>query len=239
MKNLKWFGIVLLSLMLLSCTTAKERTELSKIEIAGNGEVKVKPDIAVFSISLQSTQPTTEEAVTELKSLQARVLDVLVNENKIKDEDIVSSYLNFEPEYSWEDNKRNLIGQRAYASYEVTVRSLENLGAIYDSLSKISTITLSNITLKVADESTYRTEARKKAVDNAITIASLYAKELGMELKRALYVSEQNSGYYNYRAMPFPLAAKAMGDNATEAAIDYRQDDVTVSANVNVIFELK
>ena len=91
MKNLKWFGIVLLSLMLLSCTTAKERTELSKIEIAGNGEVKVKPDIAVFSISLQSTQPTTEESVTELKSLQARVLNVLVNENKIKDEDIVSS----------------------------------------------------------------------------------------------------------------------------------------------------
>lgn len=237
-KNISLLIIITSIFLLFSCATTKDAKEPYKIEVSGTGVVKIKPDIAIFTISLQSVKPTTEEAAIDLKNMQANVIKILVA-NQVKEDDIVSSYLNFEQEYDYSEGKKTLIGQKALSSYNVKIRDLDSIGKVFDSLSKISTITLSNITLKAANEETFLQEARQKAIKQAIDIASLYAKELNTELSKALYVTE-NAGvnYYNYRNMPYQMAVKAdYGMGAAE--LDYRHDDITLSSSVNVTFEIK
>ncbi len=225
---------LLVCFLVIGCATVQSDT--GKIEISGSGSVTATPDIAVFSISLESLKDTTSEAVNELKTLQANVLKVLTEDCNIDEDDIVSTYLNFAPSYSWIDGKQVLNGQRASSSYSVTVRNLDSLGAIYDKLSAISTISLSNISLQVEDNSQFVAEARKEAMDNAVATATLYAESLGMRLGDAIYVNEGSSSRYYEESVVYPAAKMMMASNAD--TVDYRQDDITISANVNVVFEL-
>lgn len=225
--------VVLLCVLLFGCTSTK--AEVGKIEITGSGSVTAKTDIAVFSVYLDTLKETTSEAVAELKSLQSQVVKILEEDCKIDKKDIISKDLHFSPSYSWLDGKQVLNGQSASSTYSVTVRDIESLGAVYDKLSAISSISISYISLQVEDNSEYLKEARTKAVENAKAIADLYAESLGYELGPVLYINEgSSSNYYNVRET---ASAKMM--MASSDSLDYRQDDVTISARVNVIFTLK
>ncbi len=226
--------VILLSIMLFGCASVKP--ECGKIEITGQGSVTAKTDIAVFSLSLNTLKETTSEAVAELKQLQSQVIKVLEEECGIAPDDIISTSLYFSPSYSWVDGKQVLNGQQASASYSLTVRDIDSIGSVYDMLSAISSISLSNISLQVEDKSAYVAEARTQAVQNAKEIASLYAENLGLELGEVLYINEGSSS--NYYKESVSMAPKMMM-SANSDSLDYRQDKVTVSATVNVVFTLK
>lgn len=227
--------VVTLLILFLSVGQWSERT-VSTVEIDGIGKIKARPDKAILYISFSSIRETTGEAVESLKKDQAAVLDILLNECDILKDDIKTSNLNINTEYSYENGRQEVIGRRAYSSYSVTIYDMDNIGNIYDLLSKVDGINLSNLSLGLKNEDEYMKMAREAAIDDALGNARLYAEKLNRKIGKVLLVKEGNGSSDYYGESYYKTESRSL---MSSQALDYSLDDIEIRSGVFVIFEMK
>lgn len=209
---------------------------VSTVEIGGVGKIKAMPDKAILNISFSCIRETTGEAVESLKKDQARVLDILLNECGISKDDIKTSSLNINTEYSYENGKQEIVGRRAYSSYSVTIYDMDNIGNIYDLLSKVDGINLSNLSLGLKNEDEYIKKAREAAIDDALSNAKLYAGKLNRKIGKVLLVKEGNGSSDYYVPSYYKAESRSL---MSSQFLDYSLDDIEIRSDVFVIFEMK
>src|SRR5690606_39192349 len=84
------------------------------------------------------------------------------------------------------------------------------------------------------DPAAATTEARKRAVEDAVARARTLAEAAGVELGRILELSEQS-----FAPPPMPLGAKAYRMEAAADSVPVEAGENTYRVQVNVTFELK
>ena len=216
----KTIVLVLASVLLLAgcqSTDGAGRT----VTVSGSGEVSISPDMATFSVSVEETGETTAQAQ------EAFLLD---------DDDIRTTGMSLYPQYRYEDGVQVLTGQAAGQSISVTVHDLDQLASIVDRLSSVSGISLSSISLDAQDKEASLSEARLEAIADASARAADYAGAAGLTLGEALVIQEGGSYYGANRIQPAVLYAAA--DESASAKASFHAGDITVSASVNVTFEM-
>jgi Uncharacterized conserved protein len=235
-RALKLLSLAILFILILtSCETlGRDETE-SVIEVTGRSELSVAPDMGTLTVSATVVKDTTAEASTAMKALQADALRI-IESCGIDASDIKTGYIEFGPEYYYGENGRELKGQRASSSYEVTVRNLSSVGPLYDALSTLSSINVSSLSLSTSKAVEYQDEARRSAAEDARRLAELYAAALGKKVGDVLYISESSG--YAVRTPNVYLESKSMAMGAADS-IDFRENDISVSSSVFVRFELE
>src|SRR3990167_3301572 len=96
-KMKKILALLILGLVLLTACSGKEK---STITADGTATIKIKPDQAVFYISIQTLKDTAEEAQSEDSRISAAVINALKNSG-IKEEDIKTQYFNLYKREDW------------------------------------------------------------------------------------------------------------------------------------------
>ena len=76
-------------------------------------------------------------------------------------------------------------------------------------------------------------EARRAALDKAQARAAMYAKTLGLRVRRIVSISE-GGGFQP--PMPMPMMAMARGKAEADTAVS--PGETTLTANLDVVFEL-
>jgi len=140
-------------------------------------------------------------------------------------------------ERRWENGKSTVVGWRATQTLKVKTTELNKVGSIVDiavnnGANQINSI---NFGLSEEKEKEYKKQAIAAATVNAKEKAETIADSLGAELGSIRSVSE--SGFY-YR----PYAYAAAKTDAAEAAEEIAQvlpGDVTVTANINIVYNIK
>ena len=229
--------IVLTSLLLASCATLGSPN--GTIRVSGSARVEIEPDMATFSFTVTERAETTRVAQERANVNVQCAYRILIENYGIDARDIATTYMNISPEYSWTDGKQVLQGQRATQTISVTLRDLEALGNLLDSLSEISGISVGSISLDSSVRSDSLSSARALAMEDARARAEDYAAAEGLKVGGVSSVTEAGSDSSAYRLGNAVMKTAAVAADMEGVSTGYYLSTITVTSDVEVEFFLE
>lgn len=208
-------------------------TDGTLLNVSAQGEAKRVPDIATMSTGVVTRAADANAAMRANAEQMAKVV-AAIKAAGIAEKDIQTSGINLNPTYQYRENQPPAItGYEANNTVSIVVRDIAKLGKILDTLAAVGANQINGPSFDVDKKEEALDEARRKAVESAQARAEMYAKTLGMKVRRIVSISE--SGRF---APPIPMvrgmAAKAMDSAETSVS----PGENTLSINLDVVFEL-
>jgi uncharacterized protein YggE len=219
----------------LPSSAQESKTMPRVISLNGHGEVKARPDMAVVTVGVMSQAQTAREALTQNTTAMEKIFASL-KAGGIEARDIQTSNFSVNPRYDYGQNNRQpprLVGYDVSNSVAVSVRKLDTLGSVLDTVVSQGSNQINGIMFAIADDDKLQDEARKVAVADAERKAKLYAEATHITLGQIMGVSESNF------QPPQPVFyGKAMRADAA-GAVPIAEGEQTVAIDVNIMWEIK
>lgn len=231
--------IMLVALFLGACgpvaatgTGAPART----LSVTGTGEVFLTPDIAYIAIGVHNEEESASEAVKANNAKTQGVINALKNAG-IDEKDIRTSNFSIWPNTQYgPDGRQQGVTYMVDNSVFVTVRDLQNLGDLLDSVVKSGANSINSIQFDVED----KTEAVKKAREVAVADAQVQAAELA-DAAGVKLGDVQSIGFYDSAPVPYVGSLGKGGGGAVEAeaSVPIQPGQVSLTVTVSMTYELK
>jgi hypothetical protein len=228
-------SILYISLLSLFSITVSADNIQRTIVTSGQGEVSVMPDMAELNMQLQATNKDGIKAKQEVDEQFNRLLRGLARLDIPKD-DVIAPSLQLAPHYDYTSKKRKLIGYRAVRNITVLINNLEQLDQVMNTGLIAGIDQMGNINLKVANEMSYKTQARQQAIDQSKSIARELARAYDARLGPVVQVNYQGSDVQYPRPL-MKIQTSAMMISNSEPGI-YLHDNIKFNDRINVVFEL-
>lgn len=204
------------------------------LNVTGRAALSVEPDQATVTISVETQRKDAHEAMSDNAVISTRT----VSEIKAllgKDDTIQTTSYKLEPVYEYNKTTKNseLYGYKASNSVTVLTRGLDALGGIIGAATTSGANRVSRLSFGSSRKDAHERLALKKAVKDAIAAAETVAKAAGVGLKQILQID------------PYPNDRAAL-DSAYETVSTFEESappieagDITVSATVNITYEIE
>ncbi|MBS9719322.1 SIMPL domain-containing protein [Tianweitania sp. BSSL-BM11] len=210
-----------------------------QIVVTGEGEATARPDLAMLSLSVMREAKTAREALDANSSAMAAVISAMKAEG-IADADLQTSSLSIEPRYVYPANKDGeqqepkLVGYQVTNSLGVRVRQIDKVGALLDKAVSLGVNQGGQINFDSADTTKVVSEARKRAVQDAMERAKTLAEAAGIKLGQVTEISESN-----LRQPPVPMMmAKSMEARPAPQAVPVEAGENVYRVEVSVTFAI-
>jgi uncharacterized protein YggE len=228
----KIFSTALFSIFL--CTSiAQAGHQDSTVTVSGAGEVRVKPDTASISVGSVATALTPVQAMAEASTNMGKIVET-ARDAGIEDRDLRTQTISLLPVYERTNGNRGQrpknSGYRAQQRLRVTVRKIDGLGEVLDTLVKAGANDVGGIGFSISKRAELVDEARRKAVSQARHAASILASEADMRLGSALKIEEQSSSPVRFNE------ARMM--RASSISVPVSSGDIQVSVRIRMVFYL-
>lgn len=191
------------------------------IAVSGEGEARGKPDTAVLRLGVEATRVSMEEARGASAAAQSRILDML-RANGVADSDLQTEQLSFAPQYDYGEKGRILRGYTATNMLRVTIRDLTKVSAIVDGAAKAgdNDVRVDGVSFEVRDPTALRSEARKRALEDAKAKAAQLAEGLGITLGEPIAIEETSYSAPTPVFMPAKALAEAASTPVAPGTVD-------------------
>ncbi len=204
------------------------------LSVSAQAEARRVPDIANLSTGVV-TQAADANAAMRANAEQMAKVVAAIRKAGIAERDIQTSGVNLNPQYQYAENQPPTInGYQASNNVNITVRDIAGLGKILDALVAVGANQINGPSFDVDDKDSAYDEARRAAIDKAQARATMYAKTLGMQVRRIVSISE--GGSFG-PPMPMPMMSMARAEKA-QADTSISPGENTLSVNLDVVFEL-
>jgi uncharacterized protein len=233
---------MMLKIMLLACgialaaapALAEDMKMPRTIALAGHGETRQAPDMAMITLGVVTSAATAREAVDGNNAAMTAILDTLVAA-QIEARDIQTSNFTVNPRYDYNNNTQppKVVGYDASNNVSVTVRNLADVGAVLDKVVSAGSNQINGIAFSVSKPEAAEDEARKLAVADAKRKAEVYAVASGVKLGAIMSITE-NIGY---QPPPQPFA-KSMRAEAS-ADVPVQGGEQVIAVDVNISWEIE
>lgn len=207
-----------------------------RIVVSGEGEATVAPDMAILTLSVMREAKTARAALDANNDAMAAVIAAMKSAG-IADRDLQTAGIQINPRYNY-TNKADGSQEAELVAYQVTntlsvrVRDVDKTGDILDKAVSLGVNQGGGIAFTNDDPKATITEARKKAVADALAKAKTLAAAAGVNLGKVIEITDQNVA-----PAPMPLNAKAV--DAARAAVPVQAGENSYTVQVTVTFELK
>ena len=242
-KSLFIAAVFVLALLVSACGTAipvasnpaaaaPQRT----ISVAGTGTAYLTPDIAYLYLGVHTEKLTAAEAVAENNDQTETVIQAL-RDFGVAANDIRTTNFSIWPIDKYDPSTGAPSGEKSYAvdnTVYVTVRDLETLGDLLDTVVQAGANTVNSIQFDVADRDEALAEARAEAVRDAGEKAQELATAAGVELGELQSVSFPNLQNY-----PIFDGRGGGGVAAEAAAVPIQPGQLTFDVTVNVTYAIE
>jgi len=204
----------------------------TRLDVAATGEVTRVPDMVRINAGVVTQSANASEAIRQNAAKMAQVRAALRRAG-VAERDIQTSNISLYPDYRHRDNEPpQLTGYRASNELNIRFRDIAKAGPIIDALVAEGVNQINGPALEIEHPEAALDEARTRALAVARARAELYARALGMRVKRILAVSEPGA------APPMPMAGM-MRLQAADAATEVAPGEQRLSVVLNVSFELE
>lgn len=201
-----------------------------QVTVVGTGEVKGTPDTAQIQIGVETNATTTQEALAQNNN-QAAAIIARLKELGVAEQDIQTS--NFNIAATYDEQGRQVTGYTVSNVVTVTIRSLDQTGALLDQVVQVGANRIYGISFSVEDPSALIAQARDQALNEARAKATQLAQGSNASVGQVLVITE------NIGATPVPMPAMARSEAAQGAAnVPVQTGEQSFSAQVQVTFEL-
>ena len=200
-----------------TAAAAAETQPPPRIIVTGEGEAAVPPDMALLSLSVMREAKTAREALDANNAAMAEVI-AAIKLFGIADRDLQTAGIQINPRYNY-TNKPDGTQEAELVAYQVTntlsvrIRDLVKTGEILDKAVSLGVNQGGNIVFANDDPSAVITEARKKAVANAMAKARTLSRGGRRAARPRDGISDQS-----FPAQPMPIEAKAFDRAAQRRA---------------------
>jgi uncharacterized protein YggE len=210
----------------------------NSVYVGADGKFETAPDTAVIQFNISVQEDSAQTAYQHASKDTEQVREVL-RANGIEPKTASIGFFAVQPMYDWKNAKQKVIGYRVTTDVTLKLKDFSKIGPITQQLAdaNVSERQTLNYTLENIDE------AKNKAVEDAYrrarNSAETVARASGRTLGELSYASVDT--FENLR-MPVPRMAKAMSAMANAAPApteEFTPQNVTVTAHVNALFNLK
>ena len=232
----KFLALALAAAIVLPVAVQAAEPTPRRIIVLGEGEATVKPDIAILSLTVMREAPTAREALDLNNKAMAEVIAAM-KASGVADRDLQTAGVQISPRYDY-TNKPDGTQEAKLAAYQVTntitvrVRDLAKTGEILDKSVTLGVNQGGGVMFTNDDPSATLTEARKKAVADAVEKATTLTGAAGVKLGQVIEISD-----VAYAQPPMPIVAKAY-EGAADAAVPIEAGENAYKVQVSVTFEL-
>ncbi|MDL1909075.1 DUF541 domain-containing protein [Chloroflexi bacterium CFX6] len=231
--------VALLALVVSACgpTTINQQAlpPQRTVSVMGSGMAYLVPDIAYIYVGVHTEASSAADAVKENNAQTQKVIEAL-KKFGIDSKDIRTTNFSIWPQERYDPQTGASTGQKTYVvdnTVYVTVRDLDKLGDLLDTVIAAGANTVNSIQFDVADKDAALKQARADAVKDAEAKAQELASAAGLNLGEI-----QSIGFSD--SQPYPIfGGKGGGGAAAEAAVPIQPGQLTFTVTVNVTYEIK
>ena len=209
------------------------------IFVGADGKFETAPDTALIQFNISAQADTAKDAYDQAGK-QAEATRQVLRANGIDPKSAEIGFFSVNPQYDWKNPKHRVVGYQVTTSVSLKLKDFSKIGAVTQQLADASVGESQSLSYTL--DSTE--EAKSKAVADAYHRARASAQSLATVSGRVLgelsYASVDT--FENVRMAPMtfkramPMAMSAQGPAPTE---EFSPQNVTVTAHVNAMFELK
>ena len=232
-------AVAMLALVISACgpTTINQEAlaPIRTLNVSGTGQANLVPDIAYIYAGVHTEQPSASEAVTENNAQTEQMIQAL-RDFGIDEKDIRTTNFSIWPIDKYDPATGQPTGQKTYAvdnTVYVTVRDLDKLGDLLDTVVTAGANTINSIQFDVVDKAEALKQARADAVKDAEAQAKELASAAGLTLGEV-----QSISFYDTPVQPF-MAGKGGGQAVAESAVPIQPGQLTFTVTVNVAYAIK
>lgn len=164
---------------------------LRTISVSGTGTVSVEPDTADVNFAVQSDSETLKEAQDDASTRLQAITDELIAGGVAEDDVVTSSYyVTVMNEYDGDGNFERISGYRVDAQITATIRNLDVLGDLLDSVVTAGANGIYGMYFYVNDPGPAASQARTAAMEDARAKADELAEASGVTISGVISISE-------------------------------------------------
>lgn len=225
--------LVLAAAMLGSASPALAQADTqASLSLSATGSVTAVPDMARLQLEVSAEALTAQAALADVATRLTAVFAAL-DAAGIAAADRQTSSIALDPQHEHDERGRplRLRGYAARQALNVTLRDLDGLGTLLDTLTAAGLDGFGSFAFDVADRDALLDEARRRAVAEAARTANLLAEAAGQRLGAPLEITLQGGS----APRPAPMRA-AMAD---AGGMPVAEGVLEISATVTVRYSLE
>lgn len=204
------------------------------LSVSAQAEARRVPDVATVSAGVV-TQAVDANAAMRANAAQMDKVMASIRAAGIAERDIQTSGINLNPQYRYAENQAPAItGYQASNTVSLKVRDIAKLGKVLDALVASGANQVNGPSFEIDKPEAAYDEARRAALEKAQARAQMYAKTLGLKVRRIVSIDE-GGGFQPPRPVPM-MAMAARAEKAYDTAVS--PGETTLTANLDVVFEL-
>lgn len=226
-------AILILSILFLSLAHSQEHKQVPMITVSGEGKVKVIPDQAAISISIE-TKGTKAADVKRENDKKMDAIIKFIKKAAIAKEDFQTQRVSLNPNYDYDKKKHNYV---ATQSLQILLKDLSKYDELMEGLVNEGINRIDNVEFKSSKLAQFQSEARKLAAKDAKSKAEDFVSALGQKVGKAISISDNSQVYI---PQPRMYAMKAMAMDMEAAPRETLAiGEIEITANVSVSFNLE
>lgn len=241
-KYLIWSGTavgIVLSVFLLVSTNKVLNTAATTntVSFSGEGKVVAKPDIAKVNLSIL-TESATSKAAQDDNSKKSKAVTDYLKKQALEDKDIKTTGYNIYPQYKYQQYGGNpeIIGYQVIQSMEVKIRDLAKVSDILDGVVSAGANQVNSLSFEIDNPEALKTEARKKAIEDAKKKADELEGQVGIRLSKIVNFSE-NSDWRGYSGPIYLKEADGRGGMGGGPTLPAGENEVLI--NVSLTYQIR
>ena len=236
MRKFKILGLMTVFCFLLSCSMAFAQ-EVRTISVDGTSVIKTMPDQATINISIENTAKDAKEASAKnaivMNRIQKDILALSITKDNIK-----TTNYNLYPVYNRKDNgTQEITGYNVSNQITVTVDNIDLVSTVIDTAINAGANSVNSIEFGLKDSQSFKDKALVQAINDAKRKADIIANTLGKNVTNVVNVNSNNS-YIEARTFNSLMYAKSADAGIGGVSSPIQAGDISVKANVSIVFEI-
>ena len=224
---------LILSVLFMSISYAQEVKQVPQISVAGEGKIKVVPDQATITATVETKGNNAKDVKRENDKQMEAVLKMIKKMN-LAPADYRTQRVSLNPIFDYEKKKTTY---NATQTIEILLRDLSKYDELMEGLVNQGINRIDNVVFQSSKVAQYQSDARKMAMKDAKLKAEDYVSVLGQKVGRAMTITDNSQ---NYQPQPVYARMKSMAmDESASTRETLAEGEITITANVSVSFMLE
>ncbi len=224
--------ILILALVFMVSSNAQELKQVPMINVSGEGKVKVAPDQALISISIETKGTKADDVKRENDKKMDGILKFIKKSN-IVTEDYQTQRISLNPNYDYEKKKYSYI---ATQTVQILLKDLSKYDTLMEGLVNEGINRIDNVEFKSSKMKELQSDARKLAMKDAKAKAEDYVSVLGQKVGKAILISD-NSQIFVPQPRMYAMKSMAMDESAPRETLAIGEIEITANVSVNFVLD--
>ena len=226
-------ALLILAVLFMTISYSQEQKQIPSINVSGEGKVKVAPDQASISISIETKGSKANDVKQQNDKKMDAILKFIKNSNIAK-EDYQTQRVSLNPNYDYEKKKYSYI---AIQTLQILLKDLSKYDVLMEGLVDQGINRIDNVEFKSSKMKELQSDARKLAVKDAKAKAEDFVSVLGQKVGKALLISDNSQSYVSQPRMYAMKSSMVMDESVPRETLAI--GEIEIMANVSVSFILE